>query len=71
METVKTRWQNRRIGSTGSAARRSTKTNAASATTDPANSPMMTGDDHAYSVPPQLVASVSPAAPTATSAMPA
>jgi hypothetical protein len=37
---------NSRIGRIGSAARDSTRTKTASATTDPANRPTMTGDVH-------------------------
>ncbi len=33
------------------------------AAAEPANSPMIVGDDQAYSLPPQVVARVSPVAP--------
>ena len=46
-QTVKTGLANSRIGSTGSSARSSTRTNAASAITEPTNNPMITGDDQA------------------------
>jgi hypothetical protein len=69
-QTVKTGLANSRIGSMGSAARVSTRQNAASATTPPAKRPMTTGEPQAYSLPPQLVARISALAPIATSAMP-
>ena len=58
--TVNTGLLNSRIGRIGSAARISTHTKIASATTEPTNSPMIVGEVQAYSVPPQLVARVSP-----------
>ena len=69
--TVNTGLANRRIGRIGSAARLSAQTNMASAAADATNRPMITGDPHAYSPPPQLVASVSPEAPRPTNRMPA
>jgi hypothetical protein len=69
--TVKTGLRNSRIGRIGSATWLSTHTKIASAATDATNSPMIVGEPHAYSVPPQLVASVSPDAPTPTNTMPA
>ena len=68
--TVNTGLANSRIGRIGSAARLSTHTNAASATTEPTNRPMITGEPHAYLLPPQLVARVRPEAPRPTSTMP-
>ena len=45
--TVNTGLANSRIGRIGSAARISTHTKTASDATEPANSPMITGEDHA------------------------
>ncbi len=70
-QTVNTGLANSRIGRIGSAARVSTQTKTASAAAEPTNRPMITGEPHAYSPPPQLVASVRPDAPRPTSRMPA
>src|SRR5690349_3191401 len=70
-QMVNTGLANSRTGRIGSTARDSTQTKTASATAEAANSPMITGDPHAYSPPPQLVASVRPEAPTPTNRMPA
>ena len=69
--TVNTGLANSRIGRIGSAARVSTQTKTASAAAEATNSPMITGEAHAYVPPPQLVASVSPDAPRPTNRMPA
>ena len=69
--TVNTGLANRRIGRIGSATWDSTHTKIASARAEPTNSPMITGDDQAYVLPPQLVASVRPEAPTPMNRMPA
>ena len=69
--TVNTGLANSRIGRIGSATRVSTHTKIASARAEAANSPMITGEDQAYVLPPQLVASVSPDAPSATKTIPA
>jgi hypothetical protein len=69
-QTPNTGLRNRRIGSMGSTARVSAQQNSPSATAPPTNNPMITGEPHAYSVPPQLVASTSALDPTATSPMP-
>lgn len=68
--TVNTGLRNSRIGSIGSFARSSTTTNAASSTTEPIAIPMITGEPHAYCVPPQLVTRVRPVAARPTSRMP-
>nr|WP_193318989.1 hypothetical protein [Nonomuraea phyllanthi] len=47
-----------RSGSTGSAAARSTSTNSTASSTDPAPSARMTGEDQAWTVPPQEASSV-------------
>ena len=47
-----TRCRNTHNGSTGSAARRSTSTNATSTSTDPTSSPMLTGEAQAQITPP-------------------
>ena len=70
-ETVNTLLRNNLIGSIGSAARCSTNTKATSSTTDPAAIHRIVGDVHGYSVPPQLVTSVSPVAASAINAIPA
>ena len=70
-QTVKTGLVNSRMGRIGSAARVSTQTKTASAAADAANNPMITGEPHAYSPPPQLVARVRPEAPRPTDTMPA
>src|SRR5579875_1099139 len=64
--TLNTRLRNNRIGRIGSAARSSTNTKTASATTEPANRAMIVAEPQAYWVPPQDVARVSPVAPSAT-----
>ncbi len=69
--TVNTGLANSRMGRIGSAAWVSTQTKTASATAEATNKPMITGEVHAYSPPPQLVARVSPEAPRPTNAMPA
>jgi len=69
--TVKTLPRNRRMGSTGSAARSSTKTKAAKAITEPTAIHRMVGEIHGYSVPPQLVTRVRPVAARAMRRMPA
>ncbi len=71
LHTENTRLENSRIGKIGSTARRSTTTNTAKATTDTPINPSTCTDPHAYVVPPQLVASVSPPAPIATNTIPA
>lgn len=68
-QTVKTGFRNSRIGSIGSFARVSTTQNSARAMSPPTNSPMIMGEPHAYSFPPQLVARISALAPTVTSAI--
>lgn len=69
-QTVNTGFRKSRIGSIGSCARNSTRQKSASATRPPAKRPRMTGEPHAYSLPPQLVARISALAPTVTIAMP-
>lgn len=69
--TVKIRLLNRFIGSIGSAARRSTATKFTSSTTASTNNPMITGDVHGYSCPPNSNPRISADTPTATSAIPA
>src|ERR1700761_9742984 len=59
--TVNTGLPNNRIGRMGSAARRSTATNAPSAATAPTNKPMIVGEPHGERVPPPRGARVSPA----------
>lgn len=68
--TVNTGLRNRRIGRIGSAARVSARTNSTSAVIEPMNRPMIIGEVHAYSPPPQLVASVRPDAPRPTNRIP-
>ena len=70
-QTVNTGLAKSRMGRIGSAARVSTQTKRASAAAEAANKPMIIGDPHAYSPPPQLVARVSPEAPTPINRMPA
>lgn len=69
-QTLKTGLRKSRIGSIGSRALVSTRQKNASATRPPANSPMITGEPQAYSLPPQAVARIRALAPTATSAIP-
>src|SRR3954468_21329377 len=64
--TAKTGSRNSRIGRMGTFADSPTKTKATMATTGPTNSPMIITEPHEYSLPPQLVASVSPVAPRPT-----
>ena len=71
LHTENTRLENSRIGRIGSAARLSTTTNTAKAIKDTPINPRICADPHAYVVPPQLVASVSPPAPIATNTIPA
>ena len=64
--TVNTGLANSRIGRIGSAARHfHPDEDGQREQPRPTNSPMITGEDHAYSPPPQLVASVRPEAPSA------
>jgi hypothetical protein len=70
MPRVITAEPNSRSGSTGSTARRSTKTKIASDTVEATIIPTMVGESHGYSVPPQERASVSPAAPSEPNTMP-
>ena len=51
-------------------ARRSTTTKITSDSSEPATSQMIVGEPHAYSMPPQDSARVSPAAPSDTNTMP-
>ena len=66
----KTRLRNRYSGRTGSAARRSTSTNAAMAATAPMPRPMIGPDDQAQVVPPSEVSSTRQVAAAASSAVP-
>src|SRR6201992_1161 len=65
-ETEKTEFLNSRSGRTGSAGRRAEKYQATSISTERATSPMMTGEDHAYVVPPHEVASTTAVANAAS-----
>ena len=67
---VNTRPRNNRIGRIGSSARSSTKTKMASEISEAPNSPMMVAEPHAYWVPPQEVARISPLAPRPTNSTP-
>ena len=62
---------NSRSGSIGSVARRSAQMKTGTASTAAAISPMMNAESQGYSVPPRLVARVSPAATTEIAATPA
>ena len=70
-QTENTGLENSRGGRIGSTARDSTHTNAANAISDTTTSPMISTENQAYVVPPQLVASVRPPAPMATVTIPA
>ena len=70
-QTLNTGLANRRMGRIGSAVLASTQTKTASAAKDARNSPMIIGEVQAYSLPPQLVASVRPDAASPTKRMPA
>ena len=65
-----TRWRKTHSGSTGSAARRSTRTKAVSTTADPTSSPMLTGDAHSQMTPPSRSATSRATVPTRSSTVP-
>ncbi len=67
---MNTRFAEQRSGITGSAARRSTTTNSASATSAPTPSPMDRGEPQAYGLPPQVVSSTTHTTAAASSAVP-
>ena len=69
-DTVKTRLENRRSGSTGSGARRSIGMSSAVASTERAPRPMICHDPHGYVAPPRLVASTKQAAATLSRIVP-
>ena len=67
--TTNTRLENSRIGSTGSAARRSAHTNAASSTTPTTPSPTISGEPQPW-LWPSVVSSTIALSPAASSAIP-
>ncbi len=68
--TENTEERNSRSGRIGSVALLSTNTKITSDSSEPAISRMIVGEPHAYSIPPQDSARVSPAAPSDTNTMP-
>ena len=70
LDTVKTRPRKSASGITGSAARRSTATNSATAASAPTPSPTIVGDVHGYCVPPQVVSSTTHTTAADSSAVP-
>lgn len=68
--TLNTRLRNSLIGKIGSAALRSTSTNAASSTTPAATSASMNVEPHGYSLPPSVVYSTIADRPPASSVAP-